>query len=118
MNAPVVEDRYHHWSKFLQGVLPHSFEQFRPTHMTHAGALNFFLLFSREIERVAQKDICIPLVARVAGHNRIESFGESNLLHGNEKRRVFDALLTILRKLAGGNCPREVLSRSYKAKQM
>src|SRR6476661_7334377 len=55
--------------------------------MTHADALDFLLLLGREVERVAQKDIPVPLIAGVAVHNRLESFGESNFLH-KQKTRV------------------------------
>src|SRR6476646_12244629 len=55
--------------------------------MTHADALDFLLLLGREVERVAQKDIPVPLIAGVAIHNRLESFGESNFLH-KQKTRV------------------------------
>jgi hypothetical protein len=55
--------------------------------MTHADALYFLLLLGREVERVAQKDIPIPLIAGVAAHNRLESLGESNFLH-KQKTRV------------------------------
>src|SRR6185436_20829305 len=68
-------------------VLADAIEQFRPGHMTHADALGFLLLLGREVERVAQKDIPVPLIAGVAGHNRFESLGESNFLH-KEKTRV------------------------------
>src|SRR4029453_7547578 len=50
-----------------------------------AGAFRFLLLFCREIERVTQKNICVPFVGRVAPHNRIKGFGKSNFLHGMKK---------------------------------
>jgi hypothetical protein len=49
--------------------------------MPHRGAFGFLLLFGGEIERVAQKNIRISLVTRVAGHDRIKGFGKSNFLH-------------------------------------
>jgi hypothetical protein len=49
--------------------------------MTHANALDFLLLLGCEVERVAQKDVAIPVITRVIGDNRLERFGESNLLH-------------------------------------
>ena len=53
--------------------------------MTHGGAFDLLLLFGGEIERVAQKNIRLPLITWVAGHDGIESFGKSNFLHENEK---------------------------------
>ena len=55
--------------------------------MTHAAAFDFLVLLGREVERVAQKDIPVPLIAGIAVHNRLESFGESNFLH-KQKTRV------------------------------
>ena len=81
MDAPAIEHRHHHRAEFLERVLPDAIEQFRPGHVTHADALDFLLLFGGEVERVAQKDIPVPLIAGVAAHNRLESFGESNFLH-------------------------------------
>src|SRR6266404_2052921 len=81
MNAPVIENRHDQRPELLQRVLPHPSEQFRSTHMTHVSSLDFLLLFCGEIERVAQKNIRVPLVTRVAGDDRIKSFGKSNFLH-------------------------------------
>ena len=81
MDAPVIEHRHHHRAEFLKCVLPDAIEQFRPGHVTHADALNFLLLFRREVERIAQKHIHVPVIAGVGIHDRIESFGESNFLH-------------------------------------
>jgi hypothetical protein len=81
MDAPAIEHRHHHRAEFLKRVPPDAIEQFRPGHVTHADALDFLLLLGREVERVAQKDIPVPLIAGVVGHNRLESLGESNLLH-------------------------------------
>src|SRR5207247_8786862 len=80
MNAPVIENRHDQRPKFLERVLPHPFQQFRPTYMTHSSYLDFLLLFRREIERITQKNIRVPLVARVAGQDRIKIFGQSNFL--------------------------------------
>ena len=46
----------HHRPKFLQRILAHAFEQFRPGDVTHGRALDFLLLLGREIERVAQEN--------------------------------------------------------------
>src|SRR5215471_6105363 len=81
MNTPAIEHRNNHRAKLLQRVLPDAVEQFWPGHMTHADALDFLLLFGCEVERVAQKDIAVPLITRVIANNRLERFGESNLLH-------------------------------------
>ena len=62
-------------------------EQFRPGNVPDSRSFCFFLLFGREIERVAQKNVGLALITRVARHNRIEGFGKSNLLH-QEKRAV------------------------------
>jgi hypothetical protein len=43
------------------------------------------LLFGREIERVAQKNVSVSLVPRVALHNGIKRFSKSNFLHGMKK---------------------------------
>src|SRR5262249_46301274 len=59
-----------------------------------ADALDFFLLLGRKVERVAQKDIPVPLIAGIVGHNRLESLGESNFLH-RQKMRVSNALFKI-----------------------
>src|SRR4029453_9983562 len=56
--------------------------------MANAGAFRFLLLFCREIERVTQKNVCVPFVARVAPHNGIKSFSKSNFLHGMKKARL------------------------------
>jgi hypothetical protein len=81
MDSPVGKDRYHHRSKLLERILPHAFEQFRACDVADRRALRFLLLLRRVIQRVAQENVGIPLVTRVAGHNRIERFGESYLLH-------------------------------------
>lgn len=56
--------------------------------MPDAGTFRFPLLFGREIQRVTQKNICVSLVPRVAPHNGIKRFGESNFLHGMKKARL------------------------------
>src|SRR5947207_14049088 len=81
MDSPAVENRHHHRSEFLQSVAPHSIEQFRSGDMTHADAFNFLLLLGREVECVAQKDICAPPVTWIARNDGIQSLGEPNLLH-------------------------------------
>src|SRR5205823_5995590 len=81
MNAPAIEHRHHHRTEFLDRILPHAFEQLRPRHMAHTDALDLLLLLGRKIERVAQKDVAVPLITWVGGDNRIESLGETNLLH-------------------------------------
>ena len=81
MNSPIVENRHDQRSELLERVLPHASQQLGSRHMPDGGALDFLLLFCGEIERVAQKNVRIPLVTRVAGHDRIKSFGKSNLLH-------------------------------------
>ncbi len=80
-NSPIVENRHDQRSELLERVLPHASEQLGSRHMPDRGPLDFLLLFCREIERVAQKNVRVPLVARVAGHDRIKGFGKSNLLH-------------------------------------
>src|SRR5215831_13068728 len=65
--------------------------------MTHLDALDFLLLLGRKIERVAQKDIPVPVIAEVVGYNRLESLGESNFLH-QQKTCVSNALLKIIGK--------------------
>src|SRR4029450_13851529 len=80
-DSPAIEHGHHHWAEFLERVLPDAIEQFRAGYMTHTDALGFLLLLGRKVERVAQKDIPLPLIARVAAHNRLESLGESNFLH-------------------------------------
>ena len=81
MDSPVIEDGYHHRSEFLESVPPHTVEQLRPGYVSHADAFDFLLLLRREIERVPQKDISVPLVTRIAGNNGIESLGKPNFLH-------------------------------------
>src|SRR5215472_14895900 len=95
MDAPAIEHCHHHRAEFLERVLPDSVEQFRPGHVTHADALDFLLLLGREVERIAQKNVAIPLVVGIVGYNRLESLGESNLLH-RQKRRVSNALPKII----------------------
>lgn len=56
--------------------------------MPDAGAFALLLLFGREIERVAQKNVCVSLVPRVAPYNGIKRFGKSNFLHGMKKARL------------------------------
>src|SRR5262249_55453852 len=99
MNAPAIEHCHHHRAEFPQRVLPRAVEQFRPGYMTHADALEFLLLLGGEIERVTQKDVAIPVIAGVGGHNRLESLGESNFLH-QQKTRVSNALRKIIGKAA------------------
>src|ERR1043166_7830455 len=55
--------------------------------MPDVGAFRFLLLFSREVERVTQKNICVPLVPRIASYDGIKRFGKSNFLHGMKKAR-------------------------------
>jgi len=81
MDSPVIEDSYHHRSEFLESVPPHTVEQLRPRNVAHADAFDLLLLLRREIERVPQKDISVPLVTRIAGNNGIESLGKANFLH-------------------------------------
>ena len=69
MNAPVIENCHHHGAEFLESVMPHSIEQFRPGHVTNADALDFLLLLGGEIERVAQKGIGLPLLTWVGGND-------------------------------------------------
>ena len=88
VNSPGRKYRHHHRPEFLQGVLPHPFQQLWSGHMAHRSAFDFLLLFRREIERIAQKYISITRITRIAGDNRIKSFGKSNFLHGNEKGAV------------------------------
>src|SRR5258707_1264604 len=71
--------------------------------MADAGAFRFLLPFCREIERVTQKNIRVTLVTRVALYNGIKGFSKSNFLHGM-KRRVLNALPSIIAKLQTGNC--------------
>src|SRR5437870_7337886 len=85
MNSPIVENRHDQRSELLERVLPHASQQLGSRHMPDRGSLDFLLLFCREIERVAQKNVRVPLVTRVVGHDRIESFGKSNLLHEMKK---------------------------------
>src|ERR1043166_11587 len=87
-DAPALENRQHHRAKFLEHVLTHTVEQFRSRHVAYARALDFLLLFRREIKRVPQKYIGLPLITRVSRHNGIERFGESNLLHQWESARI------------------------------
>jgi hypothetical protein len=68
-----------------------------------AGAFGFLLLFSREIERVTQKNICISLISRIAPDNGIKRFSKSNFLHGVKKGAFLNALLSITAKLGTGN---------------
>src|SRR5262245_8208742 len=90
MYAPAIEDRDDHGAKFLERVLPHAIEQFRPGHMTHADSLDFLLLLGRKVECIAQKDVPVPVIAGVVDHKRLEGLGESNFLH-RQKRRVSNA---------------------------
>src|SRR5207249_3359260 len=103
MDAPAIENRHHHRPEFLDGVLPRTNEQFRPGHMTYAEAFDFLLLLGRKIERIAQKNIRVPLVTWVAANNRVESLGETNLLHQQKNARP-NALLNIITKSKGSNC--------------
>jgi len=81
MDSPVIEDGYHHGSEFLESVAPHPVEQLRPRDVAHADTFDFLLLLRREIERVPQKDISVPLITWIAGNNGIESLGKANFLH-------------------------------------
>src|SRR5437773_12025416 len=81
MDSPAVENRPHHSPEFLQSVAPHSIKPFRSGDMTHADAFDFLLLLGREVECVAQKDICAPPVTWIARNDGIQSLGEPNLLH-------------------------------------
>ena len=85
MNAPIIEHRHDHRPEFLKRVLPYAVEQLRPSHMAHGSALDLLLLFGGKIERVAQENVCIPLVTRIAGHDGIKSFSKSNFLHGSKR---------------------------------
>ena len=82
-NSPVGKNRHHHRTKFLQRILPHAFEQFRAGHVTNECALDFLLLLGRVIERVAQKNVGVALITRIARDDRIECFGKSNFLHNS-----------------------------------
>src|ERR1700693_1396426 len=62
LDSPIIEHRDHHRPELLERVLPNAVEQFRTGHMTHGGAFDLLLLFSGEIERVAQKNIRLPLI--------------------------------------------------------
>jgi hypothetical protein len=53
--------------------------------VSDGGAFRFLLLFGREIEGVTQKNICIPLVPRIAPDDGIKRFSKSNFLHGMKK---------------------------------
>src|SRR4030095_8356450 len=90
-NSPVIEDRHDQRSELLERVLPHSSQQLRSRDMPDRGTLDLLLLFCREIEGVAQKNIRVPLVTRVAGHDRIKGFGKSNFLHELKKRASWRA---------------------------
>src|SRR5205085_5433602 len=80
-DAPAVEHGDDQRCEFLQSIVADAFEQFRSGNMPYRCPLYFLLLFGGEIEGVPQKDVGLALITRVAGHNRIESFGKSNLLH-------------------------------------
>ena len=60
--------------------------------MTHGGALRFLLLLGRIIERVAQKNVSVAVVATVGRDDRIESFGKSNFLHNKRAAQEERAL--------------------------
>src|ERR1044071_5144679 len=92
MNAPAIEHRHYHRAEFFQRILPNAIEQFWTGYMAHADTSDLFLLLCRKIERIAQKNVTVPLIAGVVGHNRFESLSESNFLHG-QKTRVSNALL-------------------------
>jgi hypothetical protein len=57
------------------------FEELGARHVTHRRALCLLLLLRCVIERVPQKNVRIAVIARVTGHDRIKSFGESYFLH-------------------------------------
>jgi hypothetical protein len=59
--------------------------------MPHRRALGLLLLLGREIEGIAQKDVRIPHITRIVGHDRIESFGKSNFLHEQSRVCLFPA---------------------------
>ena len=105
MNTPAIEHRHNHRAKLLQRVLTDAVEQFRPGNMTHADALDLLLLLGCEVERVAQKDVAVPVITRVIGDNRLERFGESNLLH-QQKTCPSTRLLKDNRQCQTGNCER------------
>ena len=81
MDSPVIEDGYHHRSEFLESVPSHTVEQLWPRYVADADAFDFLLLLRREIKRVPQKDISVPLITRIACNNGIESLGKPNFLH-------------------------------------
>jgi hypothetical protein len=49
MDAPAIEHYHHHRAEFLERVPPDAIEQLRSGHVTHADALDFLLLFRREV---------------------------------------------------------------------
>src|SRR5476651_1238770 len=55
--------------------------------MANRRAFDFLLLLGCVIERIAQKNVRVPTVARVSRDDRVERFGESNFLH-NKRRSV------------------------------
>src|SRR5205809_7873920 len=81
MDSPVIEDGYHHRSEFFESVPSHTVEQLRPRYVAHIDAFDFLLLLRREIERVPQKDISVPLITWIACNSGIESLGKANFLH-------------------------------------
>ena len=76
------KDGQRHRPKLLQGIEPHTFEQFRSRHVTDGGTLRFFLLFGRIVERIAQERVGVPMITLVGRDDGIECFGKSNFLHG------------------------------------
>jgi len=97
LDTPAIEHSHDHRAEFLERVLPNAIEQFWPRYMTHADSLDSLLLLRREVERIAQKNVPVSVIARVVGYNRLESLSESNFLH-QLKTRVLKALRKIIGK--------------------
>ena len=55
--------------------------QFGTGDVANGRAFDFLLLLRRVIERVAQEHVSVAMISRIAGDDRIKSFGEYNLLH-------------------------------------
>src|ERR1043166_3524417 len=104
MNSPVLKDGDNHGTEFFERVLPHSIEQFRASDMPNRRALHLLLLLGGKIERVAQKNVAVPVITRITGDDRVESFGKSNLLHNlrgrNDKRQ--DTCRQLLERFTSG----------------
>ena len=60
--------------------------------MTHADALNFLLLFRREVERIAQKHIPVPVIAGVGIHDRCNRWILYSALSQGLRRAFFVTL--------------------------